>query len=95
MACTVIGGWQTACTVCTAGTVAVVFVVAVAVAVTVAVAVAIAAAVAGGEYPPLLLLRLFLHLVLPPHFCSCAALFPPTRRLPENADLFNRYGRGQ
>ena len=62
--CTVIVGWQTACTVCTAGTVAVV--VAVAVVVTVAVAVAVAAAVAGGKCPPLLLLRLFPLRVLPP-----------------------------
>ena len=55
---------QTACTVCTTGTVAIV--VAVAVVVTVAVAVAVAAAVAGGQCPPLLLLRLFLLRVLPP-----------------------------
>ena len=55
---------QTACNVCTAGTVAVV--VAVAVVVRVAVAVAVTAAVASGQCPPLLLLRLFLLRVLPP-----------------------------
>ena len=60
----VIVGRQAACTVRTAGTVAVV--VAVAVVVTVAVAVAVAAAVAGGQCPPLLLLRLFLLRVLSP-----------------------------
>ena len=49
---TVIVSWQSACTVCTVGTVAVVVAVAVAVVATVAVAVAVAAAAAGGQSLP-------------------------------------------
>ena len=51
-------GWQTACTVCRAGTLAVVA--AAAAAVTAAVAVAVATAVAGGQRPPPPFLRLLL-----------------------------------
>ena len=65
-------GWQTACTVCRAGTVAVVA--AAAAAVTVAVAVAVAAAVAGGQRPPPLLRRLFLLRVLPPPSASSCTI---------------------
>ena len=89
--CTVIVGWQTACTVCTAGTVAVA--VAVAVVVTVAVAVAVAAAVAGGQCPPLLLLRLFLLRVLPPCPSSCIMVFPPACRFGEKSDRLYKYCR--
>ena len=60
-------------------------VVAAAIEVTVTVAVDIAAAVAGGQCPPLLLLRLFLLRVLPPCASSCAILFPPVCRVPQNS----------
>ena len=86
-----IGAWQTAYTVSTAGTVAVV--VAVAVVVTVAVAVAVAAAAAGGQCPPLLLPRLFLLHVLPPYSSSRAILVPLDCRDPGKYKLPRKHGR--
>ena len=71
---TVIVCRQTAYTVRTTGMGAVV--VAVAVVVTVAVAVAATAAVAGGQCPPLLLLRVFLLRVLPPAPAPAASYSP-------------------